>query len=146
MEFDNLNQFGIVFEMSPDLIKYQRTVYSFLEWLSEVGGLLSALLSVLTVVLKIFMYKAIDFYMVQQLYDRREVSDDQKISIKEGEEKEKLKLEKVSILKSNLVRFSPCKLKCSKMLNKEERLFINGLKHYEKKIDLENFFREFLDI
>ena len=50
--------------MDLDLVTYQRTVYSFLDWLSDLGGLTSALTAVFAIVLKIVMYQAMDYYMV----------------------------------------------------------------------------------
>ena len=51
MEFDNLHQFGVAYEMSFDIVKYERTVYSLLDWLSDIGGLASALMSILGIIL-----------------------------------------------------------------------------------------------
>ena len=65
MELENLHMFGVVYEMNLDLLTYKRTVYSFLEWVSELGGLVSALMAFFAVVNKIFMYQALDFSMVQ---------------------------------------------------------------------------------
>ena len=42
--------------MSLDLITYERTVYGFLEWLSDLGGLATTLIAVQAVILKIAMY------------------------------------------------------------------------------------------
>ena len=73
IEFDNLNQFGVTYEVNLDMTSYQRTVYSFLEWLSDLGGLSSALVIVQGVILKILMYQALDYFMVSQLYNRRKL-------------------------------------------------------------------------
>ena len=56
MEFDNEHQFGVAYEMSLDLITYERTVYGFLEWLSDLGGLASALVAVQALILKALLY------------------------------------------------------------------------------------------
>ena len=56
MEFDNNHQFGVAYEMSLDLITYERTVYGFLEWVSDLGGLASALIAFQAVILKMLMY------------------------------------------------------------------------------------------
>ena len=45
MEFNNLHQFGVTYEMNLDLTEYNRKVYGFLDWLSDLGGLSSALLA-----------------------------------------------------------------------------------------------------
>ena len=43
IEFDNLSQFGVVYEVNLDLTTYTRTVYSFLDWVSDIGGLSTAI-------------------------------------------------------------------------------------------------------
>ena len=75
MEIEN-HLYGVVYEMNFDLVTYKRTVYSFLEWVSELGGLASALFALFSIVSKIFQYQAIDFYMVQELYKRSQLDED----------------------------------------------------------------------
>ena len=64
MEYGTLPQFGVVFEMNHDLKSHERTVYSFLEWLSEIGGLYGAFFGIFSVLLKMIQYRAIDYYIV----------------------------------------------------------------------------------
>ena len=47
MEYNNLHQFGVVYEMSLDLVEHQRQVYGFLDWLSDCGGLASAMIALM---------------------------------------------------------------------------------------------------
>ena len=70
MEFDNLHQFGVVYEMHLDQVSHERIVYGFLDWLSDLGGLVSALMAAFAVILRIFMYQALDFHMVERLFSR----------------------------------------------------------------------------
>ena len=70
MEYNNLHQFGVVFEMSLDLVEHQRQVYGFLDWLSDCGGLASALTAMIGILGNILMFELLDFYMVEQLYSR----------------------------------------------------------------------------
>lgn len=70
MEFNNLNQFGVVYEMNLDSVWHERKVYGFLDWLSDLGGLVSALMAVFAIIFKIFMYQALDYFMVERLFTR----------------------------------------------------------------------------
>ena len=56
MEYDNNHQFGVVYEMHLDLTSHERIVYGFLDWLSDLGGLVSALMAAFGIILRIFMY------------------------------------------------------------------------------------------
>ena len=56
MEFDNDHQFGVAYELSLDLMTYERTVYGFLDWVSDLGGLASAVVAAYAVILKAFLY------------------------------------------------------------------------------------------
>ena len=56
MEFNNLHQFGVVYEMNLDSVWHERKVYGFLDWLSDIGGLVSALMAGFAVILRICMY------------------------------------------------------------------------------------------
>ena len=53
---------------------------------------------------------------------------------------QRLDLDKVNVFKSNLIRFMPPKIQCRRILKDEEKLFIKGLEHYYKRINLGNFF------
>ena len=110
MEYGTLPQFGVVYEMNHDLITHQRTIYSFLEWLSEIGGLYGAFYAIFSVLLKMTQYRAIDYYIVGQLYSRDQViNDSEPGENSDNDEDKRLDFSKVSVLKSNLVKFSPCK-------------------------------------
>ena len=56
MEFNDHLMFAVVYELNLDLVTYSRTVYSFLEWVAEIGGLTSALLAVFAIINQAFMY------------------------------------------------------------------------------------------
>ena len=51
MVFDNNHQFGVVYEMQLDFTSHERKVYGFLDWLSDLGGLISALMAAFGVLL-----------------------------------------------------------------------------------------------
>ena len=83
MEYNNLHQFGVVFQINLDFIQYERQVYGILDWLSDCGGLSSALFAILSIASKILMYQLLDYYMVKCLYTKQELessirSEDQK--------------------------------------------------------------------
>ena len=84
MEFPNLHQFGVVYEMSLDMIAYKRTVYSTMDWVSDIGGLSSAMTAVFALMLKLLKFQAVDFYLISRLYKRKtleegKTSDDEEI-------------------------------------------------------------------
>ena len=58
----------------------------------------------------------------------------------ENNDNQRLDLAKVNVFKSNLIRFMPPKIQCRRILRDEEKLFIKGLEHYYKRINLGNFF------
>ena len=57
--------------MSLDRKRIQRNVFSLLDWIGEVGGLLEALFVLFSVLITIYNYKAFENYMVQNLYSKR---------------------------------------------------------------------------
>ena len=59
----------------------------------------------------------------------------------DSKDNNKLDIDKVNVFKSNLARFMPAKLGCHKLLNDEEKLFLKGLEHYAKRINLGNFIK-----
>ena len=61
--------------MNLDLITYRRAVYNLLEWVSQIGGLSSALINVYFIVFKVLMYKAIEFHLVEQVFRRSELKE-----------------------------------------------------------------------
>ena len=65
--------------------------------------------------------------------------EDPDLGEKSDDEDEKLDFSKISVLKSNLVKFSPCKAQCRRILNVEENLFLNGLDKLEESIDITSF-------
>ena len=157
MEFNNLHQFGVVYEMNLDSVWHERKVYGFLDWLSDIGGLVSALMAGFAIILRICMYQALDFHMVERLFTREQLEQEvhdlgggSKLSmskivvgdqiLEENSKYTKLDLGKVSVIKSNAVRFMPPKIQCRRCLRDEEKLFIKGLEHYYKRINLGNFF------
>ena len=71
----HLHQFGVVYEMNLDLVTYRRAVYNLLEWVSQIGGLSSALISGYLIVFKVLMYKAIEFHLVERVYKRSELKE-----------------------------------------------------------------------
>ena len=65
MEFNNLHQFGVIFEMNMDLWQHERKVYGLLDWLSDCGGLASALIAIIGLLSKVLMFQLLDFHMVK---------------------------------------------------------------------------------
>ena len=76
MEFDNLHQFGVVYEMHLDFMEYTRIIYGLQDWLSDCGGLTIALMALFKVITKIVMYQVLDYNMMIQLYKRKELKSE----------------------------------------------------------------------
>ena len=64
---------GVIFEMNLDMTSINRVVYSFVDWLSDLGGLSKTITSIVSVFFLMLKYNELDFYMVSKLYTRREV-------------------------------------------------------------------------
>ena len=59
---------SITFEMSLDLITYEREVYTFLLLLSDIGGLAGALMTLLALFMTLWNFKTFDNYLVSKLF------------------------------------------------------------------------------
>ena len=143
MEYNNLSQFGVYYEMSLDMYEHQRQIYGILDWLSDCGGLASSLIAILGIFSKIMMYQLLDYYMVTKLYTKQDLERNSKREDQmEGgsrmfdkeikSPKSRLNLKSINIFKTNLIRLMPKRLNCSRFLKKDEKLFVHGLKRYHK--------------
>ena len=59
--------------MNSDMTSINRVVYSFIDWLSDLGGLMKTMNAIFTVFFFMVKYNGLDFYMVSKLYSRSEV-------------------------------------------------------------------------
>ena len=73
----------------------------------------------------------------------KQVKDDVEDNIDHKEENQTLDLNKISVLKTNAVRFMPEKIRCRSWLKKEERLFLDALPKYHESINLVKFIQKF---
>ena len=97
------------------------------------------------------MYQLLDYYMVKCLYTKQELkrsirSEDQMEGGSQSDKetiiddpKDMLRLSRINFLKTNVIRMIPKRLGCSRFLKQEEKLFVHGLKRYQKSIDLSKF-------
>jgi len=67
-EFSDNVWLSITFEMSLDVVEYEREVYTFLMMLSDIGGLAGALVTLLSLFMALWNFKAFDNYLVSKLY------------------------------------------------------------------------------
>ena len=70
-EFPDGNQVVVSFEVSLDRIKIQRIVFSLLEWLGDVGGLLEILYITFSLLYMAFHYQTFEEYLVEKLYRKK---------------------------------------------------------------------------
>ena len=68
--FDN-NHVVVSFEVSLDRIKIQRFVFSFLDWLGDVGGLLEILFISFSLIYMVFHYQTFEEYLTAKLYRKK---------------------------------------------------------------------------
>ena len=67
------HQLGVVFEMEPDLISYDRKVYTLVEWFSDIGGLASSCIVSLKIVMLLIKYRDVEWYIVSRLFTAKEL-------------------------------------------------------------------------
>ena len=60
---------------------------------------------------------------------------------KSSNQKNNLKMRRINVLKTNIIRLMPKKLGCSRFLKKEEKLFVHGIERYQKRINLTTFIK-----
>ena len=64
----------VSFEVSLDRIKIQRIVFSLLEWLGDVGGLLEILYISFSLLYLAFHYQTFEEYLVDKLYRKKSMN------------------------------------------------------------------------
>ena len=67
---------GIVFEVNLNRKRIQRSVYSLLDWIGDVGGLLEAMFVSFSILVAVFHYKTFEKFMVENLFLRKGSVDD----------------------------------------------------------------------
>lgn len=67
-ELDYHAQFDLTIEMHLDTIEYKRKWYSLLDFVSDIGGIQSLLLSAFAFLVGVWNYNMFDNYMVSRLY------------------------------------------------------------------------------
>ena len=65
--YDNVHV-AIVYEISLDRRRIQRSVYSLLDWIGDIGGLLEAMFVIFSLLIAIYHYKAFEIHMIGQLF------------------------------------------------------------------------------
>ena len=64
--------------MSLDRTKISRNVFSFLDWASDVGGLLEMLFISFSLIYMVYHYQTFENYLTLKLFRRREKTGDSK--------------------------------------------------------------------
>ena len=67
-EFKNNVHVSVTFELDLDKSVIDRQVYSILDWLGDIGGLVEALFFIGSTILAVFTFKQFDALMVSHLY------------------------------------------------------------------------------
>lgn len=71
---------SVTIEMSLDLIRYDRKLYTSFDVLSDIGGLSGMIFYLFAVILKIWNYNAFDNYMVSRLFRLKKTDEERKAS------------------------------------------------------------------
>ena len=67
-EKDDNAQFDLTIEVDFDVINYKRQGYHIFDFISDIGGIQSILISVFASLVSIWNYKMLDNYLVSRLY------------------------------------------------------------------------------
>ena len=67
-EKDYNAQFDLTIEMDFDIIQFKRQGYHIFDFISDIGGIQSILISVFASLVSIWNYKMLDNYLVSHLY------------------------------------------------------------------------------
>lgn len=67
LNYDNLVG-GFIFGSSPNTVVYSRSVYTFLGWLGDVGGLRDALLAIGHVIVGLFSNSSFSKFLIGKLF------------------------------------------------------------------------------
>ena len=76
MPYENPNNIhiNVTFEMSFSLVKYFRTVYTYFDLLSDVGGLTGMFFSIFAIIVSFWTYNSFDNMMVSKLFKMKRES------------------------------------------------------------------------
>ena len=67
-EFPDDTHMSVSFEFNLSLNRVDRTVYSILDWIGDIGGLREGLTIILAFTFGVFKFSPFEHYMVEQLY------------------------------------------------------------------------------
>ena len=122
----------------------ERSVYNIFHFVRDIGGLVSGLNGLFSVIIALIHYQDLHYYLVSKLYQKEQlkVTDDMDFDKTYINDSGTLDKSKASTLKLNFLLFFS---KCCPFLksSNEEKYFLQGLKRYKQDIDIVEFFRTF---
>ena len=71
MSYENGFMNAMTFELSPNKRIFSRSVFSFLDYVAELGGLFASLSSLFAFILFIFNYLSVDQFVMSELFAER---------------------------------------------------------------------------
>ena len=67
-EFFSRTHFAVTYEMNLDLLVTERTVYGFLDWIGNIGGLYDGLRLFFAIIVGFWNYKFYQSYLISHLF------------------------------------------------------------------------------
>ena len=117
-EVANNIHINVTFEMSFSLVKYFRTVYTYFDLLSDVGGLTGMFFSIFAIIVSFWTYNSFDNLMVSKLFKMKRES----VENADGSEKSRkftdssyLKMSHFPFCKELIIAWTPGCFVCCKL-------------------------------
>lgn len=141
MELDNFI-FGTGIQMNLDQTVISRTGYTFLDVLSDVGGLSSIVISALSIIIAVFNHNHFDTFLVTQLFKPAEPRADGKGSSSNAmSEAERFSTSEISGVKEFFLDSCPSALfRCCKR-NRKQTIIMKARSLYQQETDIVRLIR-----
>ena len=157
MPYKNQFHSAITYELSSTNIKYYRQVYSFLDWLGNIGGLYGAVSTIFGSIVFIFQFSGTNMFLMAEMFSShatttKEMPSDSSLNQKDVRRPKKLRDQNFRnnvqwnccrVLVSNFQRMCPRKcLCCCLRMNHRDRIFTEGYRSLEKEIHVTYFLKQ----
>ena len=139
LPYDNLFHNAITFEISLTNVVYYRRVYSVLDLMGDLGGLLGALTPLFFGIVKIFHYRSSYMHITGELFGTSKSSFDVGQYIYKPRNTIQWNCCRVSIFNLKLRMPGWC---CCCKLSKQERLFEKSYRTVEKEVNITYIMRQ----
>ena len=157
MPYKNQFHSAITYELSSTNIKYYRQVYSFLDWLGNIGGLYGAVSTIFGSIVFIFQFSGTNMFLMTEMFSSnasttKEMPYDSSLKQKDARRPKKLRDQNFRnnvqwnccrVLVSNIQRMCPRKcLCCCLRMKHRDWIFTEGYRSLEKEIHVTYFLKQ----